>query len=403
MEDRRFPTIETPQDEYPAPAQGSETVNPAPEKEFSTPDPLQEFDQTSGITEERKKESAFKRLRRIRKLMYGAAAIALGFVLLTPKQSGKAGPSETDPAAVPSDTAVMPNTTAAAVLTAEATRTPAPTPVPADTPVPEPAWNEPKIDPIFIGFSSEFYAWIKLIHPEAVRSVTAEMRERNLDEQIASYTWEEGDPAIETGLLDIPAFYGGDFYFAHMDYYSKNNLEPEPEMRVTVRYTASDGVTEESINLTAQPAPEEGVFARYWGNGPSARNNGYPDSFEVGTYSESDSWRFVIDRPDLVTEPGIFSVSAECGGRKVTEAECRIETVEPDPEILALGFNSKPNVILLIPRPDWMPESGTLTMKITQYLGYYGRTLTKTLQIDFSDRTEDNEMGTVVGIEIGER
>ena len=41
--------------------------------------------------------------------------------------------------------------------------------------------------------------------------------------------------------------------------------------------------------------------------------------------------------------------------------------------------------------------------KITQYLGYYGRTLTKTLQIDFSDRTEDNEMGTVVGIEIGER
>ncbi len=70
MEDRRFPTIETPQDEYPAPAQESETVNPAPEKEFSTPDPLQEFDQTSGITEERKKESAFKRLRRIRKLMY---------------------------------------------------------------------------------------------------------------------------------------------------------------------------------------------------------------------------------------------------------------------------------------------------------------------------------------------
>ncbi len=398
MDDRRFPTIETAQDEYPAPAQGSETVNPALEKEFSTPDPSQEFDQTSGITEE-KTESVFKRLRKIRKLMYGAAAIALGFVLLAPKQSGEADPPETAPA----DVTAMPYTTAVAVLTAEAIITPVPTPIPTDTPVPAPVWMEPKIDPIFIGFSSEFYAWIKLIHPEAVRSVTAEMRERNLDEQISSYTWEEGDPAIETGLLEIPAFNGGDFYFAHMDYYMRNNLEPEPEMRVTVRYTASDGVTEESVGLTVQPAPEEGVFARYWGNGPSARDNGYPDSFEVGTYSESDSWRFVIDRPDLVTEPGIFSVSAACGGRKVTEAECRIQTVEPDPELLALGFNSKPTVILLIPRPDWMPESGTLTMKITQYLEYFGRPLTKTIRIDFSDRTEDNEMGNVVGIEIGER
>ena len=402
MSDRRDPTIQVPEDEYPAHVQGCETVNPAPETEFSTPDASQEFDQTGGTAEE-KTESAFKRLRKIRKLLYGAAAVALGFVLLSPDRSGapEPAPAETVPAAASAVHTAAPGPAAAAIPVAADAVTPAPAAVPDDTPVPEPAWAEPEVEPVFISFSSEFHAWLNLSHTEAVRSVTAEIRERNLDEQILSRTWEEGDPAIGTGVLLVPDFDAGELFFSHMDFYMDSNLEPEPEMRVTVRYTASDGVTEESIDLTVLPVPEEGVYARYWGNGPSAGDNGYPDSFEVGTYSKAESWRFVIDGPDLVTEPGIFSVSAECGGRKVTEAECRTETVEPDPEILALGFDSQPNVILLIPRPDWMPENGSLDLKITQYLEHYGRTLTKTLRIDFSGQTDETAYGIVTGIEIG--
>lgn len=403
MSDRSYPTIQTPEDEFHAPDNGRETVNPAPEMEFSTPDVSQEFDQTSGVTEETKKESAFKRLNKIRRLVYGAAAIALGFVMLTPNESGKTEdvPSVTQAVAKADDEARPSASPAAAAPASEAPVTPAPTPVPTDTPVPEPVWKKPDAKAVFFSFSSEYHAWVLLSNPESVRSVTVELFERNLDELMESYSWEEGDPAIQSGILKIPAFDVAEFYFSHMDYYMNNNLEPEPEMEVAVLYQSQDSGQEESIHLSAEPAPEEGLYARYWGTGSFARENGYPDSFEVGTYDKSEDWRFVIDRPDLVTEPGIFSVRAEYGGRKVTEAECSTETKAPDPDLVALGLESEPNVILVIKRPDWMPEQGTLTLRITQYLAHYGCTLTKTLEIDFSDQIDDAAYGKVLDTEIG--
>ena len=102
-----------------------------------------------------------------------------------------------------------------------------------------------------------------------------------------------------------------------------------------------------------------------------------------------------------MTEPGVFSISAECDGRNVTEEECRTEIKEPDPALAELGFDSEPNVVLLIPRPDWMPEKGTLSLKITQYLEHYGCALTKTLEIDYSGQIDDVVYGTVVDTEVG--
>ena len=402
MNDRRIPTIQTPEDEYPAPALGSETVNPAPETEFSTPDPSQEFDQTSGITEETT-ERGFKRLRKIRKLMYGAAAIALGFVLLSPDHSEEpdAVPTEATATAAIAATAEPLAPTPAGETAAAVPVTPVPTPVSTDTPAPEPVVKEPEAEALFFSFSSEYHAWVILSNTETVQSVTAELREKNLDETVESYTWEKGDPAIEAGVLRIPVLDSSSLYFSHMDYYSNNRLEPELEMEVTVRYALPDSGEEETIDLKVQPAYEEGVYARYWGSGSFAREEGYPDSFEVGTYDKSESWRFVVGRPELVTEPGIFSVSVEYGGRNVTEEECRTVVKEPDQTLLELGFESEPNTVLLIPRPDWMPDSGTLTLKITQYLEHYGCTLTKTLKIDYSGQIDDAVYGTVVDTEIG--
>ena len=401
MDDRRIPTIQTPEDEYPAPSSGRETVNPSPETEFSTPDPSQEFDQTSGTTEETK-ERGFKRLRRIRKLMYGAAAIALGFVLLAPDQAEEpdAVPSEA-PAATAEATAEPPVPTPAEKTATAVPVTPALTPVSADTPSPEPVFREPEVDTLFFSFSSEYHAWVVLSNTESIQSVTAELREKNLDERVESFTWEKGDPAIGAGVLRIPVFDSSSLYFSHMDYYSNNRLEPELEMDVTVRYALPNSGVEETIELKDEPAYEEGVYARYWGNGSFAREEGYPDCFEVGTYDKSENWRFVIGMPELVTEPGVFSVSAECGGRNVTEEECRTEVKKPDPALVELGFDSEPNAVLLIPRPDWMPEKGTLTLKITQYLEHYGCTLTKTLEIDYSGQIDDAVYGTVVDTEIG--
>ena len=261
--------------------------------------------------------------------------------------------------------------------------------------------KEPEAEALFFSFSSEYHAWVILSNTETVQSVTAELREKNLDETVESYTWEKGDPAIEAGVLRIPVLDSSSLYFSHMDYYSNNRLEPELEMEVTVRYALPDSGEEETIDLKVQPAYEEGVYARYWGSGSFAREEGYPDSFEVGTYDKSESWRFVVGRSELVTEPGIFSISAEYGGRNVTEEECRTVVKEPDQTLLELGFESEPNAVLLIPRPDWMPDSGTLTLKITQYLEHYGCTLTKTLKIDYSGQIDDAVYGTVVDTEIG--
>ena len=400
MNDRRIPTIHTPEEEYPVPPPGSETVNPAPETEFSTPDTSQEFDQSGGITEEAEDKSS-GRLKKIRRLLYGAAAIALGFVLLTPEQNKNTGEdlSETAGLTVAESTAPPAVPAGEAALPTERPATPVPTPVPSDTPVFVP--EKPEANAVFVQFSSEFHGFVYLSHVETVRSVTAELWERNLEELVQSNTWEEGDPAISAGVLQIPVFDEGSLYFNHMDYYSSSRIEPEIEMKVCFRYALSDGGPEESIELTEQAAPEEGVYARYWGSGSFAREEGYPDCFEIGTYSESESRRFVIDRPDLVTEPGVISVSAECGGRKVAEAECRTEIRQPDPELQALGFDSEPKTILLIPRADWMQDSGTLTVTITQYLEHYGCTLTKTLEIGFSGQIDDASYGTLIHAEIG--
>lgn len=402
MDDRRIPTIQTPEDEFPAPSSGRETVNPAPETEFSTPDPSQEFDQTSGTSEETK-ERGFKRLRRIRKLMYGAAAIALGFVLLAPDRSEEPDAARSEATAAANAEAILeaPVPTPADETAAAVPVTPAPTSVPTDTHSPEPVLKEPEAEALFFNFSSEYHAWVVLTNTESIQSVTAELREKNLDELVGSYTWEQGDPAIGAGVLRIPVFDSNGLYFSHMDYYSNNQLEPELEMEVTVQYALSDSGAEETIGLKVEPAYEEGVYARYWGSGSFAREEGYPDCFEVGTYDKSENWRFVIGRPELVTEPGVFSISAECDGRNVTEEECRTEIKEPDPALAELGFDSEPNVVLLIPRPDWMPEKGTLSLKITQYLEHYGCALTKTLEIDYSGQIDDVVYGTVVDTEVG--
>ena len=202
--------------------------------------------------------------------------------------------------------------------------------------------------------------------------VTAEIREPILGLTVAEYELTADE--IASGEFMIPATDAGDVYMAHMAEYDAAEAFPEElELHVTVRYESADG--EKTLEYTAMDTPEQGWGMRYWPEDEPETDWSYPGYFRFSTYESSTPVSLVVDEPDRVmttAEKTVLSVSLSINGRRILPEECEIREVmedifadfrEPDEEP-RYSYYAR----LLLKRPDWADEHGTVHVTVTQQL-----------------------------------
>ena len=241
--------------------------------------------------------------------------------------------------------------------------------------MPTPAYEVPSAGLNFIGFSSRKLGKITLHDTKDVTAVKARIREPILNLDVAEYelTAEE----IAAGEFMIPALDTGDIYMAHMDEYDAANTFPEElELNVTVSYNTAEGG--ETLEYTAKDKPEQGWGLMYWPDSEPATDWSYPGFFRFSTYESQIPVSIVIDEPEKVstTEEGIvISVSISINGQKILAEDCEItEGLEEDPlaELYGLEQPKLYKARLLLKRPEWAGEHGTIHLTVVQQLAADG-------------------------------
>ena len=381
--DEEFPIRENElpaSDEFSLPREETEFRPPAPEAEYSpppgtdyeNPDPSLEFTPPGGG---RAESSPPQRRRRVlRRLVYAAAAI----VLIT------AAFTETPVSIVPPplSPAVLAAPSAAPAPSDEAT--PAPTPETVPTPEPTPVSKTPEITTDFFCFSHEHHARLHMSNTGALHSVEVTVREKVLDKQVYDHFLSEEE--IGTGLFELPMLSTGDVYMENMKAYDAAHGWPEFEMTVNAWYENETGDGEDMLTLTAEPNFELGVGLSYIS--PSWDWYDTPDSFVITPWEETEEIRYVIDDPSAVKNPLTFSVDISCNGRhaKPEEYEEHIRTDEYDIRNSETG-ELTPHIgytkELVLRRPDWMPEEGTIHITIHQYLASTGEIWVREIDLDY--------------------
>ncbi len=332
--------------------------------------------------------------RKLRFLLYAAAALVYLGLLFRPGGEGAAAPSalpEPVPSAAPVSAAEpepepTPGASLAPAATAEPTPTPLPT-APAESAEPaEPVSQLPRITTVFFSFSHEHHGRLYLSQTEALRSVEVSVRDKTLD--LTAFDYSLSEEEIASGFYELPMLSTGDLYLEHMAEYEAKNAWPEFEMIVNARVEAGDGSGEESLTLTAEPAFELGFGVSYW---PYDFDEQRPaDSFLIIPWEETDEIRYVVNDPDAVTDPLTVSVDISCGGRHAAPEE--YETVlyrdeynlfDPDSGeyVPTVSFTKQ----LLLRRPDWMPEQGTIHVVIVQLLATTGERWEREFDLNYPD------------------
>ncbi len=242
----------------------------------------------------------------------------------------------------------------------------------------------------YIGFSSTKLGAITLENPEAVTSVTAEIREPILDLPVARYdlTAEE----IASGRFELPPLESGELYFEHRDEYERLNTFPEEfELHVVMTYDTGDG--EQTVELTRRDEPEQGWAYRYWSESEQADEWTYPGTFRFSTYESPFPIALVYDDPEAVqTLPDkiVLSVALSIDGRAVSAEDCElVEDVEEDPfadycdegEEIPTWYYAR----LFLKLPDWAPKSGTIHITVVQQLFSDGSLWTSEQDYEYSN------------------
>ena len=332
-------------------------VQPHPDREFTPPG--------KGGTAVSLKN---RKRRRLRKILFSAAALALTVLLF--RQTGslhtvrdkEEGPR--DSTAEPAETGELTenlspkeNVSPAGTLAAE----PSPS---AEAPVYEPA-----IRVNFFAFSSEHHALIEMEHTDFTRSVTLVLHDRTLDEAV--WSGELSAEEIVSGVYEMPAVDPSEYYLNHWDEFEASGKWPEFELILEAVYEDENG-TEQTVSLRRGAVEETGYGFTYWRDDetPSAFFTVYPGCFVVSPWEETESVQYFVDDPDAVTGPDIVSVSLSSGGNSIT-----MENVQITDEISE--FTGEVTKVLVIPRPDWMPAEGTVHVTITWWLNSVKKCWTK--------------------------
>ena len=221
-----------------------------------------------------------------------------------------------------------------------------------------------------------------LIDSDSVKSVHVELWEPNLELLLAEYDLSEAE--IAEGEAELPGFDTAELYFAHMDEYEALYAEPEVEMRVEMVYDSAEG--EQRVSMTQRSEYELGWTFRYWPEDGEDYEWTRPGWFEFTTYETPMKVSFLFDKTSPLSmttteKNGVPEVTAamrvsfSIDGREITEDECEYvlenagEWETTDGETITF-YNAK----LYFPRMDWMPEKGTVHVKIEQILTNFSST-----------------------------
>ena len=261
--------------------------------------------------------------------------------------------------------------------------TPSPSPVPTatpsavPTPTPTPEPEELKVEVVFFNFSAAHKGFVRLTHQEAVKSILLEIIETNFD----SVEWSKEVPEekIASGYYQIPTFDDSETYFKFMDRY-RDGVYIHLAMRATVTVEGENGP--ETLVFTQDASEEQGWSAKYWPDDYTPIWQGeqyYPGCFAVTSYEALD------DYPDMrmgdyddADQNGGLCVTLELNDVPVPADECVIahytESImhydQERDEYVETGRYLYYTMVI-IPRPDFAPLSGTAKFKVYQRLKGY--------------------------------
>ena len=346
--DREFPPLPEEQEFHP----------PRAEAEFSPPG------STAGTLPPR---------RRRRRWLYLAAAALLSVTLYAHRVP--------TPPAVEATPAPVP--TVEPTPTPVPTPTPTPTPEPTPTPTPEPVSRVPELTVNFFCFSHEHHGRVVLRNTEALHSAQILVREKTLDLTVYEHFLDERE--IAEGVFELPTLSTGDVFMEHMEEYDERGAWPEFELTVNLWYEGENG-GEEQLTQTVDADFELGFGLSYWDYDWDEQRP--QDSFIVIPYEEIEGIRYVINDPDAVTDPLTVSVDISFGSRHAAPEEYEAILYRDaydlyDPEtgeyVPTVSYTNQ----LLLRRPDWMPEHGTVKFMLTQYLASTGELWTTEREVEY--------------------
>lgn len=365
-----------PETEYLLPDSGAEDAAP-PGTDHANPDPALEFSPPGSGRAETAAPAA-ERLRRIRRLLYGAAALVLLGLLFTARSPARVPVSAPTEAPYTSGSDVIPLPSAAPA--------PEPTVEPTPEPTPEPVSRVPVIEPAFFCFSHEHHGQIKMSNTDSLRSVYASVRETVLDQLVWEHTLEEDE--IKSGLFVLPTLSTGDYYMEHMKELDAVNGWPHYELSVKVWYENEAGDGEDTMEMTLPAQEELGIGISYWGPTYTWDEELPPDSFIFKPWEETEDITYVFNDPAAVTDPTVISVDVVCDGRRAAPEEYEVILDRDEYSILDSATGEYVPTVgitktLILRRPDWMGKSGTLHVTIVQRIAATDQLWTREFDFDY--------------------
>ncbi len=366
-----------------SPPPGSDYANPAEDMEFSPPG--------SGGAEELTPRSGKRRLRR---LLFAAAALVLLGLLFSVRR-GEAVPAALISAPqTPLGTAAPDNPapvdTPASELPVPAYTSGSDVPLPEQQAESEPLGREPVIDTDFFCFSHEHHGRVRLSNTDALHSVRVNVTETQLD--LPVYEHYLSDEEVAAGSFELPILSTGDLYLENREAYDSAHAWPEYEMTVTAWYENEAGDGEDTLRITHEADFEMGIGLSYLRPTYDWYEFIPPDSFCVQPYDETTEIRYVIDDPDAVTDPTVFSVDLSWNGRHAAPEDYEEITDRREYTLIHSDGTETPEVsytkVLVLRRPEWMPEEATLHVHIVQRLASTGELWVRDYDFDYPIRYE---------------
>lgn len=384
--DNEFPVRE----EYPLDAE--EFSAPCEEAEFRPPDPALEDSRPVGTDYEMPDSSleftppglgggdvlpSRRRRHRWKRLLL----VAAGCLLLT---AAWLIPSADHEPLLPGP--LLTSSVPAASIAPQPSSEPVPELTPEPTAEPVPISNVPVITTDFFCFSHEHHARVRMDNIGSLHSVQVTVRDKILDRQV--YDHSLTDDEIASGVFELPVLSTGDFYMENMQAYDEISAWPEFEMTVSARYENETGDGEDTLTITREADFELGFGLSYMRSDSNWSEVIPSDSFYIQPWEEIDELHYVINDPEAVRDPLTISVDLSWNGRHAEPAEyeellekSEYNIVDPDTgeSTPHVGYTSE----LVLRRPVWMPEEGTLHVCIVQYLASTGEQWVREYDFDY--------------------
>lgn len=359
--------------------------SPPPRPDYANPDPDREFDPPGRGSGD---APPSRRARRKGKRLLFALAACVLVIATWPASSASRGSHSPGAPLVPSaPAATQPSSNPGAAPETDAAPTPKPVAVP--TPEPTPLSKVPVITADFFCFSHEHHARVHMDNIGALHSVQVTVRDKVLDKQVYDYSLT--DDEIASGVFELPVLSTGDFYMENMQAYDEISAWPEFEMTVSARYENETGDGEDSLTITREADFELGFGLSYMRSDSNWSEVIPSDSFYIQPWEEIDELHYVINDPEAVRDPLTISVDLSWNGRHVEPEEyeellekSEYNIIDPDTgeSTPHVGYTSE----LVLRRPAWMPEEGTVHVCIVQYLASTGEQWVREYDFDYPQR-----------------